>query len=169
LTNGAAFGTGYVEARALIQQEHAAVPGYALFKAMATLASYLAGLPGGIFAPTLSIGAALGGELSRLTAVAPGSAIVVLAMAAYFAGVVQAPLTALVIVLEMTGGRGLTLPLMMAVFIGRGTSALLCPEPLYRSLAAPFLVVPVPGGVDPPVGSIDGSGSDGTREPPRRS
>ena len=47
-----------------------------------------------------------------------------LSMAAYFSGVVQAPLTALVIVTEMTGNRSLTLPLMAVVLIGCECSGL---------------------------------------------
>lgn len=140
LASGATFGTGYAEARALVQQEHASASGYAALKALATLVSYAAGLPGGIFAPSLSVGAALGGGLVDWIPSAPAGAVVVLGMAAYFAGVVQAPLTALVIVIEMTGDRALTLPLMAAVFLARALSSLVCPEPLYRSLAAPFVV-----------------------------
>jgi H+/Cl- antiporter ClcA len=138
-TAGATFGTGYSEARALVQQEGVASTWYAPAKAMATLASYATGIPAGIFAPSLAVGAGLGGILGMYAHFAPGGAIVVLTMAAYFAGVVQAPLTALVIVSEMTGNRGLTLPLMGAVFIGRGASALICRESLYRALAMSFM------------------------------
>lgn len=69
----------------------------------------------------------------------PGGAAVVLTMAAYFAGVVQAPLTALVIVSEMTGSHSLTLPLMAVVLLGRGASAMVCRESLYRSLSMSFV------------------------------
>jgi len=99
----------------------------------------VAGIPGGIFAPSLAVGAALGSELGPWLPMTPYGAVVVLTMAAYFAGVVQAPLTALVIVTEMTGNRGLTLPLMGAVLIGRGASASVCRQGLYRTLARPFL------------------------------
>jgi H+/Cl- antiporter ClcA len=77
--------------------------------------------------------------LSLYLPYAPVGAIVLLTMAAYFAGVVQAPLTALVIVSEMTGNRDLTLPLMTATLLGRGASALVCRESLYRALADQFL------------------------------
>jgi H+/Cl- antiporter ClcA len=104
-SGGATFGAGYVQARNLVQQDAAPMPGFACLKALATLVCYLAGIPGGIFAPSLALGAAIGGELARWLHFAPVGAIVVLTMAAYFAGVVQAPLTALVIVGEMTGDR----------------------------------------------------------------
>jgi H+/Cl- antiporter ClcA len=132
-------GTGYGEARAVVQQEGIPTNLFALMKALATLVSYVTGIPGGIFAPSLAVGAGLGGTLSLYLPYAPGGAIVLLTMAAYFAGVVQAPLTALVIVSEMTGNRDLTLPLMAVTLLGRGASALICRESLYRALAAAFI------------------------------
>lgn len=136
---GGTFGTGYGEARALVQQEAAASAAFPVLKALATLVSYLAGIPAGIFAPSLAVGAGIGGVLAQHLDFAPGGAIVVLSMAAYFSGVVQAPLTALVIVGEMTGNRGLTLPLMAVCLVGRVASALVCRTSLYRALAAGFM------------------------------
>jgi H+/Cl- antiporter ClcA len=139
LSAGASFGTGYAEARAIVQQETVPTHAFFILKALATLASYVTGIPGGIFAPCLAVGAGLGGVLSLSLIFAPAGAIVLLTMAAYFAGVVQAPLTALVIVSEMTGNRDLTLPLMACALIGRGASAVVCRESLYRALAVQFL------------------------------
>ena len=150
LSSGATFGTGYSEARALVQQESAAGYWFALEKAFATLVSYMSGIPAGIFAPSLSVGAGLGGALSLHMSFVPGGAAVVLTMAAYFAGVVQAPLTALVIVSEMTGSHSLTLPLMAAVLLGRGASAMVCRESLYRSLSMNFVRASQPAEIMPP-------------------
>jgi H+/Cl- antiporter ClcA len=144
LSGGTTFGTGYAQARGIIQGDALPPPGFALLKFLATVISYIAGIPGGIFAPSLAVGAALGGELSPWLHFAPAGAVVVLTMAAYFAGVVQAPLTALVIVTEMTGGSGLTLPLMAVVLIGRGVSATVYRQSLYRTLARPFAQAPPP-------------------------
>jgi len=138
-SSGATFGTGYAEARAIVQQEAIPSLSFAVLKALATLLSYVTGIPGGIFAPSLAVGAGLGDMISLALPSSPGGAIVLLTMAAYFAGVVQAPLTALVIVSEMTGNRDLTLPLMAATLIGRGASALVCRESLYRALAVQFM------------------------------
>jgi H+/Cl- antiporter ClcA len=156
-SSGATFGTGYGEARALVQNEVAPNTWFALAKALATLASYASGIPAGIFAPSLAVGAGLGGTLSMYVDFAPGGAVVVLTMAAYFAGVVQAPLTALVIVSEMTGNRSLTLPLMAVALIGRGASALICRESLYRALAQTFLNPPL--AKPPPATAQPGAGS----------
>jgi hypothetical protein len=55
--------------------------------------------------------------------------------ASAFAGVVQSPLTAFVIVLEMTSDRGMSMPLMAASLLAAGTSRLVSPEPLYHALS----------------------------------
>lgn len=136
---GTTFGTGYAEAKLLLQNEATPSSGFAFLKALATLISYLSGIPCGIFAPSLAVGAGLGAHIHSWLPLAPAGAMVILSMAAYFSGVVQAPLTALVIVTEMTGNRSLTLPLMAVVLIGRGASALVCRRSLYRSLADRFM------------------------------
>ena len=100
--------------------------------------------------PLASIGAGLGGALSLHMSFVPAGAAVVLTMAAYFAGVVQAPLTALVIVSEMTDSHSLTLPLMAAVLLGRGASAMVCRESLYRSLSMSFAGTAQPAQGKPP-------------------
>jgi len=133
------FGTGYAEAKLLLQNEMEPTTGFALWKAMATLLSYISGIPGGLFAPTLSIGAGIGGHLHSWFPLAPTGAMVVLSMVAFFSGVVHAPLTALVIVTEMTGNSQMTLPLMAAALLGRGASATICRGSLYAQLATSFL------------------------------
>ena len=138
LSSGTTFGTGYNEAKALLQQGATPAEGFALCKALATLVSYLSGVPGGIFAPTLAVGAGLGAHLHSWFAFVPSGVMVLLCMAGYFAGVTQAPLTTLVIVTEMTDNRGLVLPLMAVALLGRAVSALVCRHPLYQSLAEDF-------------------------------
>ncbi len=145
LSGGATYGTGYAEARGILQEGLRSAPGFAALKALATIVSYVTGIPGGIFAPSLAVGAGIGGELHAVLPIAPAGAVVVLSMAAYFAGVVQAPLTALVIVLEMTNDRSLVLPLMAAALLGRAASALVCREPLYQSLAKRYLPIGTSG------------------------
>jgi H+/Cl- antiporter ClcA len=60
-------------------------------------------------------------------------------MVAYFAGVVQAPITAFVIVTEMTNDHAMVIPLMAAAFIGHAASRLVCREGVYHALAKNFL------------------------------
>ncbi len=140
-TGGAALGSGYGPAKALVEQTAAAPADAVLFtvaKFIATTVSYLSGMPGGIFAPSLAVGSGLGAALAPLVPVAGPGALVLLGMVAYFSGVVQAPLTATVIVMEMTNNEGLTVPLMAAALIALQTSRFVCRKPLYATLARRF-------------------------------
>jgi H+/Cl- antiporter ClcA len=103
------------------------------------LATAISGIPGGIFAPSLAVGAGLGSMVSGLAGSGYTSLGVVLGMAGYFAGVVQAPMTAFVIILEMTGNDANVIPLMLTAVIGFGASKIVAPEPLYHGLAALFV------------------------------
>jgi H+/Cl- antiporter ClcA len=58
-----------------------------------------------------------------------------LGMVAYLAGVVQAPMTAFIIVTEMTNDHQMLIPLMAAAFLAHWTSRLVCREGVYHSLA----------------------------------
>ena len=60
-------------------------------------------------------------------------------MTGYFTGVVQAPITAVVIIMEMTDDQALAIPLMATALIALTVSRLVCPQPIYRTLAQSFL------------------------------
>ncbi len=98
----------------------------------------VSGIPGGIFAPSLSVGAGLGSTIGLLLGTSISLAAV-LGMAGYFAGVVQAPMTAFVIILEMTGNHNNVIPLMCASMLGYGTARLISHEPLYHALSRTFV------------------------------
>ncbi len=136
---GLTYGTGYREASQLVTGTGELPASYAFLKMAATWISYLSGIPGGIFAPSLAAGAGVGSLIAEWFPALPFTAIVILGMVGYFTGVVQTPITALVIVMEMTGDHGLVLPLMATAFLAHVTSRVLCPEPIYRALAANFL------------------------------
>lgn len=136
---GTTYGTGYTETRNILEGDAAVPASFGVMKFLATLVSYLAGIPGGIFAPSLAVGAGLGANLSLVLTEVPVEAVVLLTMAAYFAGVVQAPLTAFVIVVEMTDKHEIVLLLMAVSLVANGASRLLCPEPLYKALARKFM------------------------------
>jgi len=138
-SGGTSYGTGYEQARMLVEGKAGLPDSFMVWKLLATVASYLSGIPGGIFAPSLSIGAGLGQWLSALVPHAPAAAVVLLGMVGYFAGVVQAPITAAVIVMEMTGNHALMVPLMATSLLAFLVSRLVCRRPLYSSLAKRFL------------------------------
>ncbi len=133
------FGTGYEKAYGIITGEGDFDPWFPLYKFMATLGSYLTGIPGGIFAPSLATGAGIGQNLAHWIPIAPVAFMVMVGMVAYFAGVIQAPITAMVIVLEMTSNENMIFPLMISALLGSGASSLVCPRSLYRVLAEDFL------------------------------
>jgi H+/Cl- antiporter ClcA len=139
LSGGATYGTGYEEAHHLVTAMGEPDLAFPLLKFLATLTSYLSGIPGGIFAPSLSIGAGLGADLAQLLPAAPIAAVVMLGMVGYFTGVVQTPITAFVIVMEMTDNSAMLLPLIATALIARSVSTLVCPRPIYQALADAYL------------------------------
>jgi H+/Cl- antiporter ClcA len=137
ISGGLTFGTGYAQARSAI--EGTPLPtSFFLAKFAASLASTVSGIPGGLFAPSLSVGAGLGSALGVLLG-SPVGLAAVLGMAGYFSGVVQAPMTAFVIILEMTGNHDNVLALMAASVLGYGTARLITREPLYHALSRLFI------------------------------
>lgn len=109
-------------------------------KLAATVLSYSSGGAGGIFAPALFIGAMLGGAFGALDAQLFGhghaevGAFALVGMGAVFAGSIRAPITSVLIILEMTAGYGLTLPLMISNMIAYGLARRLRPTPIYEAL-----------------------------------
>ncbi|HET6306554.1 MAG TPA: chloride channel protein [Rhodopila sp.] len=139
LSGGQTYGTGYAQAKAMVEGHSTLSPLYGVLKLAATVVSYVSGIPGGIFAPSLSIGAALGSVLAPLVPGAPVGAMILLGMTGYFCGVVQAPITSAVIVMEMTDNQSLMIPLMATAFLSFAVSRLVCRRPLYGALAQRFL------------------------------
>jgi len=136
------YGTGYVQVKAALEG-HAPLPeSFAFFKFLAITFSAVSGIPGGIFSPSLAVGAGIGADIAHLFSGAPVGPIILLGMVAYFAGVVQAPITAFVIVTEMTDNHTMVVPLMAAAFIAYGTSRLVCPEGIYHALAKGYAAAP---------------------------
>lgn len=105
-----------------------------------TGASYSTGTPGGIFAPLLVLGALLGLAVGQIGhALLPTLALqpqnfAVVGMAALFAAIVRAPLTAIVLIVEMTGGYDLVLPLALACLCAFGVADGLKDLPIYEAL-----------------------------------
>jgi H+/Cl- antiporter ClcA len=133
------YGTGYSQVKALLDHGVPLPQSFGLLKMAATTLASISGIPGGIFSPSLAVGAGIGFNLSALFPGTPVAAMVLLGMVAYFAGVVQAPITAFVIVTEMTNDHAMVMPLMAAAFIGYASSRLVCREGVYHALSKNFL------------------------------
>jgi CIC family chloride channel protein len=109
-------------------------------KLVATVFSYSSGGAGGIFAPTLFIGGTLGGAIGTLDATwfhrsdESVGAFALVGMGAVFAGVIRAPITSVLIIIEMTGGYSLILPLMIANMTAYVLARRYRPQSIYEAL-----------------------------------
>ncbi|MCB9496726.1 MAG: chloride channel protein [Fibrobacteria bacterium] len=115
-------GPGYALLRDSLRDESDPLSqfGMVILKSAATLASYCSGGVGGIFTPVLSIGSAIGSLVGYLQSAMPWAdstptgAFALVGMGAFFAAVIRAPITSVLILFELTGNYGLILPLMLA-------------------------------------------------------
>lgn len=137
VVTGLTWGTGYRTANAVIAGSDVPL-WFGAAKFASTLATAVSGLPGGIFAPSLSVGAGIGDVLRSVFPDYPPGAIVLLGMVAYFTGVVRAPLTAVIIISETTASRGLMMPLLAAALVADFTAQFVCRERLYHGLSQRF-------------------------------
>ncbi|KAA0699799.1 chloride channel protein [Neorhizobium sp. P12A] len=141
VSGGNTFGTGYEQARGAVEG-HALPLLFFPEKLLASFLSMISGIPGGIFAPSLAVGAGFGSTVGYFFGTSIALAAI-LGMAGYFAGVVQAPMTAFVIILEMTGDHQAVIPIMAVSMIGYVTSRILSREPLYHGLSRNFIAAAI--------------------------
>jgi len=117
-----------------------AIPLWFLLRFLLTTTSYGTGVPGGIFAPLLVLGALIGlavGEVTQLVmpdAVPVPAVFAVVGMAAYFTAIVRAPLTGVVLIIEMTGNYEQMLPLLVSCFFAYTVAEALKDLPIYEAL-----------------------------------
>jgi len=113
----------------------------ALFKIAATASGYASGNAGGIFGPSLFIGAMVGGTVGSVAHILlPGytanpGAYALVGMGTAFAGIVRTPLTSVIMIFEMTRDYSIIVPLMISNLIAFFVSARLQREPIYEALA----------------------------------
>ncbi len=134
LTGNHVFGTGYEETRSLLEGHAITDQAFVVWKFLANVVSYLAGIPGGLFSPSLSVGAGLAPLLSSI----PGFDVqtgALLGMGAYLGGVTRSPLTGSVIVLELSHSPDLAIPLLACGLIASAVSGWIAPVSLYHALA----------------------------------
>lgn len=109
-----------------------------LIKIFATSISLASGTSGGVFAPALFIGAVFGGALGKIFSelglpfdIASAGAYAIAGMASVFSAAAHAPVTAILIVFEMTGDYQMILPIMVAVVISTSISQIIHRESIY--------------------------------------
>jgi H+/Cl- antiporter ClcA len=137
VSDGQAVGGGHQHTQVLLQMD--AVENHLPFvytglKFVASWWSAWSGVPGGIFAPALSLGASLGMDVAWLTGAEAPQALVAIGMAAFLAAVIQTPITAMILVMEMTEGHSMVLSLMAAALVASLVSRMIS-RPLYSTLA----------------------------------
>ncbi|HEY2432346.1 MAG TPA: chloride channel protein [Vicinamibacterales bacterium] len=109
-------------------------------KLVATIVSYSTGNAGGIFGPTLYIGAMAGGAIGVLVhhvapfPVADPGAYALVGMGALFAGILRAPMTSVFMIFEITQDYQILVPLMVANLLSFAISRRLQPTPIYHAL-----------------------------------
>ena len=139
VTHGATNGSGSEAVHRMLAGEEAASPVFVVLKFMSTWFTAWAGAPGGIFAPSLSIGAGVGHNVAAFTTPEMGPALIAVGMAGFLAAVTQAPLTAFIIVMEMVDGRAMVLSLMASAMLASLISRMIS-RPLYSTLASFMLL-----------------------------
>lgn len=118
----------------------AVIPLFFVLRFMMTTTSYSTGAPGGIFAPMLVLGALIGLAVGQVAnawfpnaAPIPG-VFAVVGMAAYFTAIVRAPLTGIMLIVEMTGNYALMLPLLVSCFCAYVVAEAMKELPIYEAL-----------------------------------
>jgi H+/Cl- antiporter ClcA len=160
-TGGVTFGAGSEAVKQMLQGHDELTPLYTVLKFIATWLTAWCGVPGGIFAPSLSIGAGIGDAVARLASSDQGPALIAMGMAGFLAAVTQAPLTAFIIVMEMVDGHSMVLSLMAAAMLASLVSRMIS-RPLYDTLAEHMV-----GRAISSTGSTGSGGSTGPVHPPR--
>jgi len=136
-------GAGYEAIGQVLNGDHAwqLLAVLAALKLATTAASFSAGVPGGLFAPTLVMGAMLGGAVGRLQAAlfpdltGPIHVYVLVGMGTLFAGNLRAPMTSVFMILEITGNYGIVVPVMVSNTIAYLVSRAFQRAPLFDVLA----------------------------------
>lgn len=112
-----------------------------VFKLLAVTTSYGSGNAGGIFGPSLFIGAMLGGTVGSIahhvlpTYTALPGAYALVGMGTLFAGIVRAPMTSVLMIFETTHDYAVIVPLMISNMVSFFISSRIQPQPIYESLA----------------------------------
>src|SRR6266581_2336020 len=112
-----------------------------ILKVLSVTTSYASGNAGGIFGPSLFIGAMLGGIVGHMAqslwpshVAAPG-AYALVGMGTVFAGIVRAPMTSVLMIFETTRDYAVIVPLMISNLVSFFISSRLQPKPIYDELA----------------------------------
>jgi chloride channel protein, CIC family len=136
------IGSGHTLAETAMKNEVllASIPLFFIIRIILTTTNYGIGAPGGIFAPLLVLGSLIGLAIGQIAhnfvpnAVPIPAVFAVVGMAAYFAAIVRAPLTGIMLIVEMTGNYSLMLPLLVSCFCAYAVAEFTKDLPIYEAL-----------------------------------
>lgn len=139
VSDGAAVGVGHEHTKELLEQAANSTQAHLplVFTGLKFVASWLsawAGVPGGIFGPSLSLGAGVGADVAWMLNSPHGAALIALGMCGFLAAVTQTPITAMIIVMEMTDGHSMVLSLMACALLASLVSRMIS-RPLYSTMS----------------------------------
>lgn len=134
----AVAGNGYEPLNAMLEApvgraSALAVAALAVAKILATSASVASGIPGGLFTPMLLVGAATGTAWAALVGATSAGGYALVGMAATTAASIHAPLTAAVMIFELSSDYPIVLPLMLATVVSTSISRALGTESIYEA------------------------------------
>lgn len=135
LSGNIVHGNGSAETNILLHNPDSLGGYFAISKFFATFFSCFSSIPGGLFAPSLGVGAGIGANFAALMPYGQPEVLIMVGITAYFSGLFKAPLTAVILVIEISGNHALAIPLIVAALIAAQVSRLICPESIYETIA----------------------------------
>lgn len=127
-----AAGSGKDVIQNLLFHGQTATPLLVALRFASSLVTYGAGVAGGIFAPSLSIGAAIGSVMAQGVHSPHANLLIMLGMIAFLTGVIRAPFTSFVLVLEMTDRHSAIFPMMLAALAASAAAHFIDPKSFYE-------------------------------------
>ena len=138
LSAGQIAGSGRDEVLLMLENKTLGLD-FVAMKYFATLTSLASTIPGGLFMPSISIGAGIGSEAASFYTQIDTQVIIIMAMIAYLSAVIRAPLTSVFVILEMTATLNLLIPGLIVAFIANFISKQIFKQPIYEALADNYL------------------------------
>jgi H+/Cl- antiporter ClcA len=99
---------------------------------LATAVAYVSGAAGGVFSPSLTIGACLGSKIAYLAGIPNSNLLAMLGMIGFLTGLTQTPFTSFILVLEMSDRHSAIFPMMVTALAANAASRLISNHSFYE-------------------------------------
>lgn len=137
LSKGQIAGSGHAEVLQMLNNQSLGLE-FVAMKYFTILTSFISAIPGGVFMPSISIGAGIGSEAANFYTQIDTQIVMIMAMIGYLSAVIRAPLTSTFVILEMTMSLHLLIPGLIIAFIANFISKQIYHQPIYEALAEKF-------------------------------